>query len=631
MSQRKKLFRTVIVLCIGLICIIGIGYFAPSLWLNATTRAEQEYFVNNISRNKLPPEKGAIVLPDYDKHLSQMIAETIRFYTGLDDIRVVVRSDLKVRREHIVNKEILPDTQVVKTETTEHKDDKIVVQNKVYDYSTRVTTSQIVYYDIQKMNILVFMPAFDLSSDGEDMKADREKSFELVRNAIGFDAERGDTFQTVQMPRVMEQSGLFGIYDVQIRQIMAIVLICVLCLLIFSGLVVPYIMGRIRKAHTLAGMVSEPVRDSYRYQIIGNLEENLTFKAQELCRLMPEAAVNILRNRLAQESSSPKTNDVFSPAQKAAIVLLCIGEQGIRRLFKYMTETEIYSLSRIMASLGQVKAVDIQPVLSAFCQSMTAPQDIRQTKPLVESLVRNTLPVDKANALLKEMNIVATSKTVWEKMAQVPSGHLSAFLSAEYPQTAAVILYHLNTEKAAEILMEMENNIGAQILLRLSSLQYLSPEKVRSIEIGLEKQIEMLMEKPCGVGERKASAILSLLDRKTQNRYISSMEQVAPQTAGALAKQVLAFDDLARWSGEDLAVLLKHIDTQTLVIALSNAKSTTKEAFSRIMSPQKWGDVLKKINRLPTGKVNDIDISQRAVIQIAQQLIESKKCKGTIV
>ena len=80
-----------------------------------------------------------------------------------------------------------------------------------------------------------------------------------------------------------------------------------------------------------------------------------------------------------------------------------------------------------------------------------------------------------------------------------------------------------------------------------------------------------------------------------------------------------------------MAVLIKHIDTKTLITALAHANNTTKEAFSKVIDPQKWANLLKQINTPQTKRLKDIEESQRAVIQIAQYLIDSQKCKGKLV
>ncbi len=628
MSQFRKFFRRVVVIVIGVGLMAGIGYFAPSLRENGTTKAERDLFIQQMTEQRFP-KMAADSFPAYNFYLTQALERAISLYVGEENVCAVIRADLIVRKQDTVHKEILPDSGVVREEHTELKQDGSSVKNTVFDYSTRTTQTQAIFYDIRKIDVLVFLSV----SENEESAffQENENLQNLIRTTVGLDPSRGDTFQIIQTPLPIVQTGILGEYDLPIRQIIAVALICIACIFFVAVFFIPWLMTRLGQFPSLHVSNIPEKRDMYQYQIIGNLEENLSLKAQDLCRKMPEAAVNVLRNWLSEETQEIRRNDLFSPAQKAAIVLLCVGEQCIKSIFKLMTDSEVFSLSRLMASLGQVKAIDIQPVLLAFCQSMNAPQDIRETKPIVESLIRNTLPADKAASLLEEMKISVKGKTVWEKMKQVPTKQLSAFLASEYPQTAAVILYHLPIEKAASILSEMDEQTGTRILIRLSALQYLNPDNIRAIEINLERQLDFLMEEPCGIGEKKASAILSLLDRKTQNRYMTSMEKVAPQTAGMLAKHVFGFDDLARWSGDDLSVLLKHIDSKTLVIALSNAKDATKEAFSRVISPQKWGMILKKINHLPTGKIQEIDASQRAVIQIAQQLVESKKCKGCVI
>ena len=628
MSQFRQIFRRIMTVAIGIGLMAGMGYFVPSLCENGTTPADQDLFVRQIAKQRLS-EMDFNGLPAYDAYLAQSLERAIELYVGEGNVRAVVRTDLSVRHQNTFHKEIIADSGVVREEHIELKEDGASVKNTVFDYSTRTTHTKAVFYDVRKMSVLVFLTLSELPDDS--FLKESKNLQQLIQSAIGLDLSRGDVFQLIQMPRSVVQKGFLGSYDLQIRQIIAVALICITFIFLIIVGLIPYLM--VKLGHLQPTSVSRPIetRDKYQYQIMGNLEENLSMKAQKLCRQMPEAAVNVLRNWLSEEMQNTRCDDLFSPAQKAAIVLLCLGEKNIKDLFKRMTDNEIFSLSRLMASLGQVKANDIQPILIAFYQSMSAPQDIRQTKPMVESLIRNTLPVDKANALLNDMKIVAKGKSVWTKMNQVPTKHLSSFLAGEYPQTAAVILYHLSTEKAADVLAEMDEQVGTKILIRLSALQYLNPDNVRVLEMNLEKQIDSLMEQPRGMGEKKASAILSLLDCKTQNRYMTSMEQVSPQTAGILAKHVFGFDDLARWSGDDLRILLKHIDSKTLILALANAKDETKEAFSRVIVPQKWGSVLKKINHLPTGKIQDMDMSQRAVIQIAQQLIESKKCKGGAV
>ncbi len=615
-----------IMIGMGLICLTGVGYFSPSLRFDTTLINNPEAFIKQISKQHFA-DSVVSTFPDYDVHLSELAQRALSVYTNSENVHVIVRTDLSVSHENTIRRDVLPDTSVIRHERLQTKSDNIQVKDTTYDYSTLTTKTDAYYYHIKKMNVLVFLTQNpSISSKVSDISQVRE----MIQSSIGYDETRGDMLRLVQIPHTMSQTTVVKGQSIQIRQILAIVFMCLFVVLVVGGVIIPMCLSLIRKKPTVCPKTFIQ-KDGYHHQIVGHMEENLILKAQDLCRRMPEAAVNIIRNWLTWENRKNKENGSFSPAQKAAIVLLCLGDNCIRHLFRKMTDAEIFSLSRLMASLGQVKALEIQPILLSFCHSMNEPQDIRETKPLLETMIKNTLPIDKAAVLLKELKMQTTQKTIWDKVNQVPTSHLSSFLVQEYPQTSAVILYHLNTEKAAAVLAEMDAKTGAQILLRLSSLQDTDKNNVHLIELNLEKQIDSLMIRNNSVGEKKAAAILSLLDKKTQGRYISSLERLSPQTVGVLEKNILNFDDLAHWSAKDLIVLLKHIDNQTLVLALSNAQNATKEAFSRVISPQKWSKMLHQMRQMPTGKIEDIDVSQRAVIRIAQQLIESKKCKGTII
>lgn len=632
--KMKKVLRWFLITVIGTLCIAGIGYFAPALQQDIQTDNSRHTLIQNIL-NKQFPKIETNSFSEYDLRLKRLLQHTLQIYLQSKDVEIIVKTDAVLRQNQTVRKEILPDSAVIRSEHTEQKEGDVIVHDKKYDYSIQTTQSHSVFYDVKKINIFVFMPQTVLSrmqASASGNGSEYKNIEDIIFSVVDFDKTRGDVLQIFALPALSVQNGFLGEYDMQIRKILAVVFICFFCIFVFAVILIPWIIRNFYRVKPVQLNNAKSARDLYQYQIVGNLEDNLILKAQNLCAAMPEAAVNILRNRMAEETQQTNHKDLFSPAQKAAIILLCMGEKIIKQLFKYMTDSEIFSLSRLMASLGHIKAVDIQPVLLTFCQSMNSPQDIRQTKPLVEAIIKNTLPIDKAETLLDEMKVTGGGKTVWDKMNNhISAAQLSAFLSSEYPQTAAVILYHLTAEKAAAVLAETDEQTGSRILVRLSALQYMNPDNVRRIEIDLEKQIELLMSKPRDIGLQKASAILSLLDKKTQNKYLTSIKDFAPQTGGVLSKCVFTFDDLARWSSDDLGVLMKHIDMKTLVLALSNANQQTKKAFARVMSPQKWGEILKKINQLPTGKVQDIDISQRAIIQIAHQLVESKKCKGRVI
>lgn len=629
--SKKNVGQIFAYIFIGLVFAVGIGYFAPSFWV-ASEQQKTEEFIRSFEK-KMPVREKSFIFPLTDAYMEQKIEAILSPFFGEDNVKAIVHNKFVMQQNQIEKEEILPETGVISQqiihETTEGK----VVQDTKYIYSTQKTKTQFTSYDVQKSDVLVFVSPFLNKQLGDFFNTQRQNLLTMIKSVVGYSAERGDSFQFIQLPQAFPVGGLFGMYDTQIRQMIAVSLVCSSCVFVVLGLIVPWFL-RSRKQRF--SFVFDPHDNNlYRNQITGNPEESLLLQAQTLSFKMPEVAVNILRKSLYQQQTTQQIRTgietVFSPVQQSAIVLLCLGDKCVKFLFKRMTDVEVATFSHAMAGLGRVKAIEIQPILVRFCQEMNKPQDILEPVAQTQAIIKTALPAEKAVQLLRDLNISAIGTSVWDKLNNVSNDVLSSFLCQEYPQTVAEILYHLSAEKSSQILCTLPITFATDVIIRLSSLQYINPLKIKTLEHRLDEQINVLMNTSTISGSQKAAALLSLLNSQYQAQLLKQIGQFSPQTADVLSKQLIAFDDFAFWSEKDLSVLLKHIDTKTLALALAHADSATKDAFSRVITPQKWTTLLKRMNELRMERIQDIDISQRAIIQIAQHLIDTHKCKGKTV
>ena len=629
--SKKNVGQIFAYIFIGLVFAVGIGYFAPSFWV-ASEQQKTEEFIRSFEK-KMPVREKSFIFPLTDAYMEQKIEAILSPFFGEDNVKAIVHNKFVMQQNQIEKEEILPETGVISQqiihETTEGK----VVQDTKYIYSTQKTKTQFTSYDVQKSDVLVFVSPFLNKQLGDFFNTQRQNLLTMIKSVVGYSAERGDSFQFIQLPQAFPVGGLFGMYDTQIRQMIAVSLVCSSCVFVVLGLIVPWFL-RSRKQRF--SFVFDPHDNNlYRNQITGNPEESLLLQAQTLSFKMPEVAVNILRKSLYQQQTTQQIRTgietVFSPVQQSAIVLLCLGDKCVKFLFKRMTDVEVATFSHAMAGLGRVKAIEIQPILVRFCQEMNKPQDILEPVAQTQAIIKTALPAEKAVQLLRDLNISAIGTSVWDKLNNVSNDVLSSFLCQEYPQTVAEILYHLSAEKSSQILCTLPIAFATDVIIRLSSLQYINPLKIKTLEHRLDEQINVLMNTSTISGSQKAAALLSLLNSQYQAQLLKQIGQFSPQTADVLSKQLITFDDFAFWSEKDLSVLLKHIDTKTLALALAHADSATKDAFSRVITPQKWTTLLKRMNELRMERIQDIDISQRAIIQIAQHLIDTHKCKGKTV
>lgn len=611
--MQKKLIEYIFII-FGVFIIAGIGYFTPSLWYRIPSTAEQNKFIKQFVEKSLPKE-NPFIQPQYDAYLEKKMKDVLVPFLGEEAVQTVVRAELEIQKKKTVEKITLPSS-------TDLADKKGLAEQKSQKIVTQVTN-----YYVKQLNAFVFLAK--TNDEQRNLFFKRNKS-NLLKNAqiiVGYNPKRGDTFRVVNFPETLPFASI-ALQETQYRQIIAVALITVAVLSIGLFVFWLWLSKRCQKKMDFSPIRRKETDNMFCRQIIGDLEENLVTRVQTICTQMPEIAVNALRNRLYERSSfKGGANDgAFSPAQQAAIVLLCLGNEGVRLMFKQMSEAEIKVFSHIMSGLGCVKAMDIHPILMRFYRQMLHPQDIVAPKEQTKALLRANLTKEQAQSLIKELDKPAFGQSLWEKLDKVPDSKISAFLAHEYPQTSAELLYRLPAEKVARVLKPISVRLAVEILLRISAFDEESFKSKIFAVAAVENKSNITSS-----GEMKAAAVLSLTETIRRKKLLTYMAQTAPQAAEMLSKHLITFDDFAFWSEADLKTLLKQIDDETLVVALSHASDSVKESFVRVIDPKKWVEILQKTTTAGIESIQKTEEAQTKMIQRAQLLIDTRKCKGKIL
>lgn len=610
----KKLVKYFFIV-FGAFVVAGIGYFSPSLRYQVPSVAQQNKFIHQIVEKSLPKE-NTLLQSQYDSYLEKKIQAVFVPFLGEESVKAVVRAELEIQKKKTIEEKVTPPVSV----------DEVNENYSLPDQTSRKIVTQVTKYHVKKLNAFVFFAETTDKQRNQFFQLKKNNLLKNVQMMIGYNPQRGDTFQVVDFPSALSFAPI-AFQKIQYRQIIAVALITVAGLVMLVYACWLWLMRHYRKKMNFSLVRPKETNNMFRHQIIGDLEENLISRVQTVCVQMPEIAVNALRCRLYDHSSFKSNHDsLFSPAQQAAIILLCLGDQCVQLMFKQMSDAEIKTFLHIIAGLGSVKAIDIHPILMRFYRQMLHPQDIIPPQEQTKALLRANLTKERAQALIKELNKPVFGKSLWEKLNKVPDSKISAFLSHEYPQTSAELLYRLSTEKATRVLKPLSFRLAAEILLRISAF---NNEDFQSPVFSFFSIDEKL--KPVSSGEIKAAAILSLTEVIRRKKLLSYMVQTAPQTAEILSKRLITFDDFSFWSETDLKTLLKHIDEETLVAALSQAGDNVKEAFVRVIEPKKWVEILQKTTAFGIENIQKTEEAQAKIIQRAQLLIDTRKCKGKML
>lgn len=595
-----------------------LGYFIPQIAALSATPTTP------VSALQTPAFSGTT--PEAER-LAVTIGSTLEKITGPHKVKVTAAMETQKIQETRAVDTLLPDTAVIKETVTNGMESNAPDTLKtVYDFSTETHTWQNSADQIKRQSITVLIDGTtDNNSLYEPRSANEIATYTaLVKSIAGFDAARGDTLEIINVPFVStSQDTLFGFNRVLFIQSILLAFFFVLCVLIIVRFIMPMIYVLMQP--TPATYVPLPLQNTPSNQIMGAIPLSKSQTIRQFFKTAPESALLSLNRWLYQQT--PASGDLTG-LQKAAILLLALGEETIKSVFLKLPETAVCDISRTMASLGTIQGQTVQAVFDSFLEMQTGAGELNASPAYVNQVLEISLPRDKATQLLKEINLPVSGKNVWEKLEKVDAQTLASTLSGEYPQTIAIILYHLSNEQAGAVLTLFPESLTMDVLMRLTALQPVESETLKQVEKGLEQQLFHLFGNAPKSGREKVSDILSLMDKKTD--ILNTLFERSPDMARQISVGVLSFEDITQWPDRAIRTLLEQADRPVVVVALKGASDALKNAFSRNMSPAVWGGILKETNKLGALKLKEIDTAQYTLVKLAQELIRQKKITLTL-
>jgi flagellar motor switch protein FliG len=325
-----------------------------------------------------------------------------------------------------------------------------------------------------------------------------------------------------------------------------------------------------------------------------------------------------------------QTQTVLGGVTKAAIVMLLLGEDATSEVFRHLSEDEIERLAKEMAELGQVSAKMSESVLDEFHQTVLASEfatrgDIGYARRILEK----TLGPEAARRILDRVMRSFQSTAGFKSLTAVDPEQLSKFILGEHPQTIALILAHLNSASAAHSSRCLPDELRADVLTRMASLDDISPDVVRRISTVIEQRLKTLggpsREQHGGV--RAVAELFNRLERTISGPVLEAIETERPELAVSIRNLMFVFDDLVHVDDTGMREIVQRADKKALTIALKGASEEIRGRFFSNMSKRAAEMLREEMEVLGAVRLRDVEKAQQEIVSIARKLEE----EGVIV
>ncbi|WP_416200361.1 flagellar motor switch protein FliG [Terricaulis sp.] len=323
----------------------------------------------------------------------------------------------------------------------------------------------------------------------------------------------------------------------------------------------------------------------------------------------------------AAEPAAPVRVDTsrYSGVEKAAIVLLCLGDEA-KKLWELLDEEEIKEISQAMSSLGLVQAAVVEALVVEFVQKMSTSGAIMGSVEQTQRMLSAFLPKEKVDTLMEEIRGPA-GRNIWDKLANVNEAVLASYLKNEYPQTVAVVLAKVRPEHAAKVLAELPEDFAAECVVRMLGMEPVQRDILDKIETTLRTEFMSNLARTSKRDSHELMAeIFNNFDRQTESRFVTALEEKSRDSADRIRALMFVFEDLGKLDSGGIQTLLRAVDKSDLALALKGASDGLRTLFFTNMS-ERGGKILKEdMAGMGPVRLKDVDAAQTRMVATAKDL-----------
>lgn len=322
------------------------------------------------------------------------------------------------------------------------------------------------------------------------------------------------------------------------------------------------------------------------------------------------------------EAQTESTPGKLPGAQKAAILLMLLGEQVASLVFKKLQQHEVRAISAHMTSLRGVEDDLVASVAREFVGEAKRNSAITtEGKEYLQKVFNEAFGAVEGGEFLKQVMSLSSSNAV-EALKTLEPSTIADFLRFEHPQTIAFFLSNLPSEVAGAVVKNLRPDYQADVIRRIARLNLIVPGIMDEVGDVLRGQVKSLggrqFEDVGGV--KTAADVVNFLDKATEEKVFEELQSEDPTLADEIRAFMFTFEDLGQIDPRGVQRLLREVANDELTLALKTASDGLKQLFFGNMSERAAQMIKEDLEVMGPVKLSDVEAAQMSIISTARRL-----------
>ncbi|MBU5591080.1 flagellar motor switch protein FliG [Clostridium sp. MSJ-4] len=322
----------------------------------------------------------------------------------------------------------------------------------------------------------------------------------------------------------------------------------------------------------------------------------------------------------------PRDNDKLTGVQKAAILFITLGPEASAGIIKRLPEAEIQKITYEIANITSVKQDQRQDILQEFIEMNKARDYLLEGGiEYAKNLLGKALGPQRAKEILDKVTEATQQYRPFAIARKADAHQLMNVISNEHPQTIALILCYLQTDKAGQLLSSLSEDVQSEVAYRVATMSNTSPMVIKEIEKVLDSKLSSVVRSDMTVigGVQTLVDILNQVDRTTEKNITENLEREDPELAEKVKESMFVFEDIISLDDVSIQRILREVEVKDLAMALKGCSEEVAGCIFRNQSKRAAASLKEDMEFLGPVRLMDVEKSQQKIVAVIRRLDEA--------
>ncbi len=315
--------------------------------------------------------------------------------------------------------------------------------------------------------------------------------------------------------------------------------------------------------------------------------------------------------------------------QRAAVLMLLLGEQQAADIIKYLNPKEVQALGAAMTQVADLSQEAVNAVLDDFIATIKKQTSLGLgSSDYVENVLKRALGEDKAASVLSRIMPGASSKGL-DILRWMDARSIADMIRLEHPQVIAIILSVCEFDVAADVLAFLPAEVRPEVLRRVAALETVQPSAMQELEAIMKDQFSKSSSAKSSTfgGVKAAARIMNFTKSDLESPILNGLTELDADLSQKVQDNMFSFENLSGVDNRSIQTLMRSVEQDQLMVALKGATEPVKEKFFGNMSTRARAMFIDEMEAKGPLRLTDVEDAQKGIMRLAKKLSD----KGEIM